>query len=153
MWGQCGALAAFVLRAATAWRALDSLPPLNACVSFDHVFGFRVEFGVPSPQPWRSCSDGRVGSFAPPNHLRAFAMRSAARLLLALVRSRLLVVCTVAAFVRATPLMDPRLWRARVLLRLSCSLVLAAAFAMRATPLVIWFHWTVKWLRILKENL
>jgi hypothetical protein len=55
--------------------------------------------------------------------------------LLALVRSRLLVVCTVAASVRATPLMDPRLWLARVLVRLSCSLVLAAAFAMRATPL------------------
>jgi hypothetical protein len=80
VWGSCGALAAFVLRAATAWRALDSLPPLNACVSFDHVFGFCVEFGVPSPQPLRSCSDGRVGSFAPPNHMRAFAMRSAARL-------------------------------------------------------------------------
>ena len=41
MWGSCGALAAFVLRAATAWRALDSLPPLNACVSFHHGFCFR----------------------------------------------------------------------------------------------------------------
>ena len=67
--------------------------------------------------------------------MQAFAMRSADRLLLALVRSRLLVVCTVAAFVRATPLVDPRLWLAHVLVRLSCSLVLAAAFAMRATPL------------------
>ena len=107
MQGSCGAQAAFVLRAATAWRALDSLPPLNACVSFDHVFGFCVEFSVPSLKPQRSCSDGRVGSFAAPNHMRAFAMRSAARLLLALVRSRLLLVCTFAALVRATPLYGP----------------------------------------------
>ncbi len=60
--------------------------------------------------------------------MQAFAMRSADRLLLALVRSPLLIVCTVAASVRATPLMDPLLWLARVLVRLSCSLVLAAAF-------------------------